>query len=378
MNTNQRTLTTAEKLDWLRLSRSENVGPITFFRLLEHYGSAAAALRALPDLARRGGRGKPIIVASITAVQQEMADLEALGGRLVAHGEPDYPAPLAVLEDAPPLLSVLGHLAVLSRPVVAIVGARNASLTGRKLARKIASDLGRAGIVVASGLARGIDAAAHEGALTTGTIAVNAGGVDIVYPPENGGLYQSIITNGAVISEIPLREHPQARHFPRRNRIVSGVSLGVVVVEAAARSGSLITARLAAEQGRELFAVPGSPLDPRSEGPHKLLREGATLVEGADDVIRELEQMLRRPLSEPRGLPFVYAAPAMGDTLADETRLEAARATIIEALGVTPVTVDEIIRECQLSPSVVSQILLELELAGRANRHSGNQVSLAM
>ncbi|MFN3076526.1 MAG: DNA-processing protein DprA [Alphaproteobacteria bacterium] len=370
-----RALSCSEKLDWLRLSRSENVGPITFYRLLEHFGSAEAALRSLPEMARRGGRGKPISVATKALVQRETEELEALGGRFIAQCEPDYPPPLAVLEDAPPLLAVRGHPSLLTRPMVAIVGARNASLNGRKIARQIAAELGQTGIVVVSGLARGIDAAAHEGSLATGTVAVNAGGVDVLYPPENGGLFEQIVAGGALVSEMPLHEHPQARHFPRRNRIVSGMALGVLVVEAATRSGSLITARLATEQGREVFAVPGSPLDPRSEGPHRLLRDGAVLVERADDILRELEHMLRQPLGESRDRSHIRPVETTG---VEERLLEQARKILLEALGTTPVTVDEIIRECQLSPPVVSQVLLEMELAGRVDRHPGNQVSLAV
>jgi DNA processing protein len=256
--------------------------------------------------------------------------------------------------------------------MIAMVGARNASLNGRNFARKLAAELGRAGMVVASGLARGIDTAAHQGALASGTVAVMAGGADVVYPPENEGLWRDITQAGAVISEMAPGTQPQASYFPRRNRIISGLSLGVVVVEANARSGSLITARFAADQGREVFAVPGSPMDPRAAGPNDLLRHGATLTETADDVMAVLSDLLRRPLSEGRK-PEYRDQPAH---LPDDSELARARSQILELLGPSAVSVDEIIRQCQLSPSVVSWVLLELELAGRLDRHPGNRVSL--
>ncbi|KAF0117582.1 MAG: DNA processing protein [Rhodospirillaceae bacterium] len=375
MTTSLKLLSAAEKLDWLRLIRSENVGPITFYRLLEHFGSAGAALKNLPDIARRGGWGRPITVCSKAAAVREMEALERLGAWVIARGEPDYPPPLAAIEDGPPLLLVRGHAHILQRPAIAIVGARNASLNGCKLARQIAADLSTAEVLVISGLARGIDACAHEGALSTGeggTVAVNAGGVDVVYPAENGVLYERIMATGAVVSEMPPGENPQARHFPRRNRIVSGLAVGVVVVEATARSGSLITARLALEQGREVFAVPGSPLDPRAAGPNRLIRDGATLVERADDVLQEMERMRRTPFAVPAADRFVAPPPAPPE----EAELAAARAMVLESLGPAPVAVDEIIRRCQLSPSMVSLILLELELAGRIERQAGHQVAL--
>lgn len=374
MTSAPRMLSTAEKLDWLRLIRSENVGPITFHRLLEHYGSAGAALQALPDIARRGGRGKPITLASKSVAERELDAAAALGAQVVAHGEPTYPRYLATIEDAPPVIFVRGGVHLLQRPMIAVVGARNASANGRRLARQLAAELAQASYVVVSGLARGIDAAAHEGALAGGTVAVNAGGVDAIYPPENAKLYEAIVTAGAVVSEMPPGEQPQARHFPRRNRIVSGLAIGVVVVEATARSGSLITARMALEQGREVFGVPGSPLDPRSEGPNRLIRDGAKLVERAADVIDEVNDLLRRPLGEPPPRDFGGRPPSALDI--DDAAMDKARAAVTESLGITPVTVDEIIRQCQLSPSMVSQILLELELAGRVERHPGNQVSL--
>lgn len=260
-------LTDAERLDWIRLIRTENVGPITFHRLMEQYGSAAKALDMLPELARRGGRSKPLRVAPKAEAEREVQANRRFGARLICACEPDYPEPLAAVDDAPPVISVAGHAHLLRRRAVAIVGARNASLNGKKFAESLARDLGEAGLLVVSGLARGIDTAAHAGSIASGTAAVLAGGIDVVYPPENEGLYRDIMALGVVVAESPIGTQPQARHFPRRNRLISGLSLGVLVVEAALRSGSLITARMALEQGREVMAVPGSPLDPRCQVP---------------------------------------------------------------------------------------------------------------
>ncbi len=361
----------AEKLDRLRLIRSENVGPITFRRVVERFGSAGAALEALPSLARRGG-ARAIAVCPRTDAEQEMAAVAAMGARLVVLGEQDYPTVLAQIEDAPPVLAVGGHAHLLGKPAVAVVGARNASTNGRRFARKLAADLGERGLVVVSGLARGIDAAAHEGALDGGTAAVMAGGLDVVYPKENAALYDQVLERGVALTEMPPGTEPQARHFPRRNRIISGLALGVVVVEASPRSGSLITARLALDQGREVFAVPGSPLDPRARGPNDLIRQGAMLIESADDIVNALEGQLRAPLAEPETAEF--RAPAA--QVAADAEIDGARAAIIDLLGPTPVGVDELVRSCQFSPAVVSVVLLELELAGRLERQPGNQVSL--
>jgi DNA processing protein len=367
----RRILNPSERLDWLRLSRTEQIGPVTFYALLARYGSAAAALEALPGLARRGGRTRALAVCPRGIAEQELAALDRLGGRLLAWGEPDYPKPLEAVEDAPPLIAVLGDAALLQRRTVAIVGARNASASGCRFARDIAGELGRRGLAVASGLARGIDAAAHQGALAAGTVAVVAGGADVVYPEENRALYRAIVEEGggAVVAEAPLGMVPQARHFPRRNRIISGLSLGVVVVEAAARSGSLITARCAAEQGREVFAVPGSPLDPRCRGTNDLIRNGATLTESADDVVPQLGGAPPTRLPDRRATLF-ESAPA-AEPAGDE-----GRRAVLDRLGPTPVPVDELVRQCHLSPAAVATILLELELAGRLDRHPGNQVSL--
>jgi DNA processing protein len=372
MDEGKRQLSAAERFDWLRLIRSENVGPRTFSRLLERFGSAGAALAALPDLARKGGARRPLKICPKADAEREMEATERLGARLLGNREPGYPAWLAALDDGPPLLCVLGNPSVLAKPMVAMVGARNASLNGRNFARRLATDLGRAGYVVTSGMARGIDTAAHQGALASGTVAVLAGGVDVIYPPENTELWREICAAGAVVSEMPVGTQPQASYFPRRNRIISGLSLGVVVVEANARSGSLITARFAADQGREVFAVPGSPMDPRAAGPNDLIRNGATLTESVTDVTDVLGDLLRRPLAEGKRADFRPSLPVEPN----ESEMDRARAAVAEALGPAPVVVDEIIRQCQLSPSMVSWVLLEIELAGRLERHPGNRVSL--
>ena len=372
MSPQRRTLSEAERLDWLRLVRTENVGPITFFQLLHHLGSAAAALESLPELARRGGRRQPIRVLSRAAAEREYAAATAAGARFVAWGEADYPESLAAIADPPPVLTVKGHGHLLVARILAIVGARNASANGIRFTRKIAQNLGEQGLVIASGLARGIDTAAHEGALATGTVAVMAGGIDGCYPLENEALYDRIVESGVLISEIAFGTQPQARHFPRRNRLVSGLSLGILVVEAASRSGSLITARFALEQGREVFAVPGSPLDPRARGTNNLLRQGATLVSGAEDVVAVLDAMRPPRITEPPDRPFA-AAPMVPP---DQAEMERGRGTIRDLLSPTPVEVDELLRQSQLTPAVIITILLELELAGLLQRHPGNQVSL--
>ncbi len=349
---------------------------MTFYAMLRRFGSARAALEALPRLARRSERARTVTAVSRAAGEAELAALDRLGARLVCWGEPGYPGALAHVEDAPPLLTVLGRPELLSWPMVAVVGARNASANGRRLARELAGGLGQAGLVVVSGLARGIDAAAHLGAIETGTAAIVAGGVDIVYPEQNRGLYDALRRQGAVVAESPLGSEPQARHFPRRNRIISGMALGVLVVEAAARSGSLITARYALEQGREVFAVPGSPLDPRCRGANDLLRRGATLTESAEDVLTQLGPLVRGtvppPLPIAEGWPAGSSPGGAGEPAADEDALD----LILESLGPTPVAVDELVRQCHLTASAVATLLLELELAGRVERHPGNLVSL--
>jgi DNA processing protein len=364
-----KSLTDAERLNRLRLIRSDNVGPRTFSSLLQHFGNARAALERLPDLARRGGADRAARICSEEDARAELAASQRLGVSLLAPGEAGYPPRLAMLDDAPPLLGVRGAPEASMRPMIAIVGSRNASGAGLKFAGQLARDLGEAGFVIVSGLARGIDQAAHRATIQSGTVAVLAGGHDKIYPPEHEDLLAAIIeAEGAAISEMPLGHVPRARDFPRRNRLISGSALGVVVVEAAHRSSSLITARMAAEQGREVFAVPGSPLDPRAAGANDLIKQGATLVTEAADVIHAVEPIMERPvafpLSEPDGERLA------GDPQADE------RARITSLLGPSPVSIDDLIRMAGTSPAIVRTVLLELELAGRLERHGGGLVSL--
>lgn len=366
----KQTLTAAERLDWIRLARTEHVGPITFRQLLRRFGTATEALKHLGDLSRRGGSSKPLIAASLSSVDKELKAIEKLGGRFLCLCDEDYPEPLAAVEDAPPVLAVLGSVAILHKRLIGIVGARNASLNGRKMAQRLAHDLGEQGFVITSGLARGIDTAAHTEALATGTVAVLAGGVDVVYPEENRQLYDKIAEAGCIVSDQHMGCEPRANLFPRRNRIISGLSLGVVVVEAAQRSGSLITARMALEQGREVFAVPGSPLDPRANGTNDLIRQGAVLTESAADVLEHIHRP-RQLFAEEPSAP--YEEPLIR---VDEVALAQTRSKIIENLSTSPVSVDELVRQCQLSLPLVLTVLLELELAGRLDRQPGHQVCL--
>ena len=357
-----------ERLAKLRLARTGTVGPVTFHALIARFGTAQAALEELPRLASRGG-GRNVIPADAAEAAAEMEALAAMGGRMIFSGDADYPRGLAALDAPPPLLSVLGHPHLLRKEMVAVVGARNASALARKFADTLARELGFAGLVVASGLARGIDAAAHEAALAVGTVAVLAGGVDVIYPPENEKLYGAIREQGVLVSEMRLAEAPQGRHFPRRNRIISGLARGVVVVEAAEKSGSLITAQYALEQGREIFAVPGSPLDPRARGANRLIREGATLTESAEDILAVLSPMLGGDFQEPDA-PFPAVPPAASEAEADRIR-----ARLEEALSPAPVAVDDLIRQLGAPAGAVQTVILELELAGRCRRHPGNKVS---
>jgi len=366
---NRQPLNDSERRDWLRLSRSENVGPITFRQLLRRFGSAKAALEALPDMAARGGK-RSFKIPAASAIEDEIARTTKLGAKITAQCEPDYPESLAAIEDAPPLITTLGQISLLHKRTIGIVGARNASLNGRKMAETLARDLGQEGVVIASGLARGIDAAAHTGSLATGTVAALAGGVDVVYPEENRALHGQIAERGCIVSDQPLGLEPFAKLFPRRNRIISGLSLGIVVVEAAQQSGSLITARMALEQGREVFAVPGSPLDPRCTGTNDLIRQGAILTEKAADILEHIHK-------QPRGL-FEPVMPPFDAPLAtpDESQLPSARLKLLECLSPSPTAVDELVRQSDLSPSVVLTVLLELELAGRIERQAGQKVAL--
>ncbi len=386
-----RSLSRDQKIDWLQLCRSGGVGPQTFFKLLRRFGSADRGLKELPRLAREAGGEERWRRCPRDEAEAELAAIVELGCALIAHGEPGYPHRLAEIADPPPLLVVRGRADLLAAPAVALVGARNASANGRLFAHSLARELAAHDLLVVSGLARGIDGAAHEGALAAGapTIAVIASGVDVAYPSEHAELMERIAATGAIVSERPLGAVPQARHFPRRNRLISGLCLGIVVVEAAPQSGSLITARLAAEQGREVMAVPGSPLDPRHRGTNQLLRDGATLVESAADVIAALG-----PLAPDRQRPKVR--PAVSGK-AEAPRPAARRDTpaaprlplepegngadlvgrLCERLGPEPLLVDELIRQCQASTAEVQRALLELELDGRLERHPGNRVSLA-
>jgi len=352
----------------LRLIRSENIGPVTYFQLLARFGSAQAAIDAIPDLAARGG-GRAPRLAGRAEIEREIESVERLGARHLFVGRGLYPPLLAELETAPPALIVKGDTGLLDRRTVAMVGARNASAAACRYARHLAQALGAAGAVVVSGLARGIDSAAHDGSLDTGTIAVIAGGIDVVYPPENEARQAAIGERGLLVAEQPPGVEPRARHFPYRNRIIAGLAQGTVVVEAAPKSGSLITARHAAEFGREVMAVPGSPLDPRAQGCNLLIRDGATLIQSADDVLEALSPLSSRPF---RQRERDYAAD--GPTADADER---ARGGIVGLLGPTPVPVDELIRQSGFSPALVHTVLLELELAGRLERHAGGRVSLA-
>jgi DNA processing protein len=366
---NTKTLTDAERIDRLRLIRSDNVGPRTFRSLMHHCGSAREAIARLPDLARRGGASRQPRICSEQDARAELAAARKLGISLLAPEEIGYPPRLVSTDDAPPLLGLRGTLDTLMRPMIAIVGSRNASAAGLKFAGQLARELGEAGFVIISGLARGIDGAAHRASVASGTVAVLAGGHDRIYPPEHGDLLAAILdAKGAAISEMPLAHEPRARDFPRRNRLISGAALGVVVIEAAQRSGSLITARMAAEQGREVFAVPGSPLDPRAAGSNDLLKQGATLVTEAADVIQAVAPIMERPVMLP-------LREDDGDTIDPDPNADD-RAQIMGLLGPSPASIDDLIRMSGAPPSIVRTILLELELAGRLERHGGGLVSL--
>ncbi|MDA8248496.1 MAG: DNA-processing protein DprA [Rhodospirillales bacterium] len=372
-------------VDRLRLARAEGVGPITYRRLLRRYRDPAEALDALPRLARAGGRPIVPLIPTVATAEREMERVQRLRGRLLFVDGPDYPPLLGLLDDAPPVLAVLGCVEALQRSAVALVGSRNASANGQRMAELLAQQLASAALVVVSGLARGIDAAAHEGALRTGmTVACVAGGVDVPYPPEHARLQARIAAEGAVVGELPPGTAPLPRYFPRRNRVIAGLALGVVVVEAATRSGSLITARLAQEAGRELFAVPGSPLDPRCRGANDLIRNGAHLVESAADVLENLpdhpgrEGLARDPLfarnRPPPGLPELVSPWAGPEPPVADTAQ--ARAALLQLLGPSPTSVDDLARRCQLSPATVNSALMDLELAGRVEALPGNRFAL--
>ena len=358
----RRSLSPTERVDWLRLSRTSGVGPVTFARLIERFETASRAIDALPELSKRGGRTKPLKAIPRNQAEDELADLEQMGARLLCACEPDFPADLAALDPPPPVITVKGPLELRDNPVCAMVGARNASAAGLRFAGDLARGLGERGVLIASGLARGIDGAAHAASLETGTIAVLAGGLTSIYPPEHEALYHAIAEQGLLISESPPRYSPQARDFPRRNRLISGLSLAVLVVEAAERSGSLITARYALEQNREVMAVPGSPMDPRARGSNRLLQDGAALIQGVDDILDILSGARRPKLQEPSGADYEdeFDNPdALDDAVSD------IRERIAGLLSPTPVSRDELARLTQAPTRVVLAALVELELAGR-------------
>ena len=350
----------------LRLIRSANIGPVSYRQLVVRFGSAEAALAALPDLAMRGGgRFK---AASEAEIEKELSQVRAMGSRHVFLDDPDYPALLAEIDNGPAAIMVMGDLTLAERPIVAMVGARNASAAACRFARNLALELGDAGIIVASGLARGIDTAAHRGSLDTGTIGVIAGGIDITYPPDNADLQRAVAEKGLLIAEMPPGTEPRARHFPHRNRIIAGLALGTVVVEAVPKSGSLITARLAGEYGREVMAVPGSPLDPRARGCNQLIREGATLVQDASDIAELVRPMDTR-------MPVRRIAKDVARVELSEAG-DPERRAVSELLGMSFVAVDEIVRQSGLPSPLVQSVLLEYELAGRLERGAGAKVRL--
>ena len=393
-------LTDEQRIDWLRLIRTESVGPLTFRSLINRFGGASNALAALPALLQE--RGKMVRIPSRSEMEREIERAHLMGAVLVASGEPDYPKHLAAIPAAPPIIAMKGRTALAARPALAMVGARNASATGLLMAERLADALGRAGLVIVSGLARGIDTKAHHAALPTGTIAVFAGGLDHIYPSENRALAERIAEEGCLISEMPFGWEPRSRDFPRRNRIISGLSLGVLVVEAARRSGSLITTRFALEQGREVFAIPGSPLDPRAEGTNDLLRDGAQLVTSVDDIMRVLEPLIGRdqppdgvdedpyrrqpqPLWDELDL-FVGDEPAFAEKSAAELEIPAQEkplpergdpvAVLTALMGPSPVPIDALVRLSGLTPAQVNASLVDLDLAGRIEKHGLGLVSL--
>jgi DNA processing protein len=367
-------LTERQRIAWLRLIRSDNVGPATFRQLINHCGSAENALAMLPELSRRGGATRTLRIASVHDAERELEAAERHGARFIGIGEPDYPPALRHIDGAPPLVAIKGNPASATRPSVGIVGSRNASVVGAKFAAMIARRCGQAGYVITSGLARGIDTAAHRASVETGTIAVLAGGLDHPYPPENLPLLAEI-TNGAglAISEMPFGWEPRARDFPRRNRLIAGISLGIVVVEAAERSGSLITARMAGDFGRIVFAVPGSPLDPRCHGTNALLKQGAVVTTGPEDVLEALAPLSQLDLLQP---PMAEEPDRSTGAMLPPDDYD--RQLIISALGPTPTEIDDVIRHTGLGASLVYLVLLELDLAGRLYRHPGGLVSIAL
>ncbi|GAA5106852.1 DNA-processing protein DprA [Bartonella jaculi] len=381
-------LTDRQRLNWLRLLRSENIGAVSFRNLIDHYKTAENALAALPELSRKGGLSTSIRIATLEDAEKEMQEAERLSIRFVGIGEPDYPAFLKVTEAAPPLIAIKGNVAVFQKSSVGIVGSRNGSAAGKKLTAQFARFLGDAGFTIISGLARGIDSIAHQASLLTGTVAVMAGGIDHIYPPENKKLHEDIIANGgAIISEMPISWKPRAIDFPRRNRIIAGLSLGLLVVEAALRSGSLITARQATEMGRLIFAIPGSPLDPRSVGTNNLIKDGALLTTHPSDIVETLTPLTPTAINsqlnffeEAETLQIekesfrspdekTYSPPSIGD--------DAERIAVLSALSMTPIDLDTLSTHSGVPLQHLYLLLVELELAGKLIRHSGGYVSLS-
>jgi len=362
-----RQLSDSERLDWLRLSLSENVGPITFQQLLGRFGTAANAIEALPELSQRGGMRRGLKLYDAERATHDLQRGQNFGARCVALCEDDYPALLREIPSAPPVIWLMGDTSLAARPALAIVGARNASAVGLRFTRTLAGQLAEAGFIIVSGLARGIDTAAHEATLQSGTIAAVAGGIDHFYPPENEKLQRAIAERGLLICENPPGSIPKAEHFPRRNRIISGLALGTIIIEAAMRSGSLITARFANEQGREVFAVPGSPLDPRCEGTNRLIKDGAHMLTSIQDVLEHVQGArgtVQGNLWEPPVVKIASAAPAL-------------HARVLSLLSPTPVDVDDIIRECGGVAEQVLGVVMELELSGKLIRQSGGRVCLS-
>nr|WP_246786299.1 DNA-processing protein DprA [Bartonella doshiae] len=381
-------LTDRQRLNWLRLLRSENIGAVSFRNLIDHYKTAENALEALPELSRKGGLSGSIRIATLEDAEKEMQEAERLGIRFIGIGEPDYPTFLKVTEASPPLIAIKGNISVFQKPSVGIVGSRNASAAGKKLTAQFAHFLGNAGFTTISGLARGIDSVAHQASLLTGTVAVMAGGIEHVYPPENKKLHEDIIINGgAIISEMPIAWKPRAIDFPRRNRIIAGLSLGLLIIEAALRSGSLITARQAAEMGRLIFAIPGSPLDPRSIGTNNLIKDGALLTTHPSDIIETLTPLTPKAVNSQLNF-FEESTPLQLEkesfyspdkesnssfSLGDDKE----RTAVLSALSTTPIDLDTLSTHSGVSLQNLYLLLVELELAGKLIRHSGGYVSLS-
>lgn len=364
-----------DAVDAIRLIRSEQVGPATFFHLVKFCGSVKKALEMAPEISRRGGRKKPITITAKAEAEKEYEALTRYGARVLMYGEEAYPRLLQYIPDAPPLLTLRGHAHLFGHTkLVGMVGARNASANGCAFARKLSGDLGAAGYTVVSGLARGIDAATHRGSMATGTVAVIGGGIDNIYPPENAALFEEISASGAILSELPFGAQPHARSFPGRNRIIAGMSLGVAVIEASLKSGSLITANYAGDYGRDVFAVPGSPMDPRCHGTNKLLKDGATLVESARDILANLSPLGELPLAESE--PSLFREPPAASL--SESMLEEARAALLTAMSPSPTLLDELLVATGLTPHLMMAVLLEFELGGRLERHAGGRVALRM